>query len=204
MSIYSKTMAGRVALVDLGSALAPELKTFLKNIDGKTSAEELLAEWRGGPDPIKLLLELEREGLVEIRAARWSNSQSNSQSNSHISSQNNLANDETADFLPRASSIYGMGREPARTVPISAKVTYPYPLAELSRIKEQMANFMLTYLPHHSGRILKEIDGINTYDELRNILEAYAHFVYEAGHTGLAHIKLLRSMLDPDFQDTAY
>jgi len=88
--------------------------------------------------------------------------------------------------------------------PTSQKPDKSQTSAELDAIKEQMATFMLTYLPHHAMTVLKEIEDMNSYDQLMIMLTGSASMAHEAGRTGLAHIKSLRAVLEPGFQRTAH
>ena len=175
MTVYSKTMAGRKAAIELQSALTPALSSFLKRIDGKTSADALVAQWREGPDAIHMLQELESQGLIEVRAQRWSQS--------------------------AYSSLQSHVTKPAPIEPSGARANDKQ--AELERIKDQMATFILVHLPHRAMTALKDIEDIDSYDKLERMLGSYASVANEAGRDGLAHIKSLRAMLTPDFQNTA-
>lgn len=161
--------------VDLKSALAPALKEFLKLVDGKTSPEQLLARWRDGPDAVQLLQELERRGLVEVRSVRWSNSSGDS-AFSHSAVPTSV--------LPALAG--------AKT---SSDANTQTPTG-LSSIKDYMATFILTHLPHRAIPVLKEIEDIDNHHKLQLMLAAYANLAHEAGRTGLVHIKSLRGMLE--------
>jgi hypothetical protein len=176
MTIYSKTMAGRMVAFDQQTGLTPVLKGFLKSVDGKTPTDQLLAQWQEGPDALQLLKELERQGLIELRAVRWSNSSANS------SLPPSLVNSP-----PPALTLVHGAKKAARTDS----------LAGLDPIKEEMATFLLTHLPQH------EIEEIDSYDRLMMMLTAYANVANEAGREGLTHIKSLRSLLEPGFERTA-
>lgn len=187
MTVYSKTMAGRMVAVDLKSTLTPDLKNFLKRIDGKTSPEQLVAQWRDGSDAVQLLQELERRGLIEVRSARWSNSAINSAFSDSTSPTSLLPLPDNAP-----SKQYAPTPKPA------AVVTPTHPSTELHRIKDEMESFILTHLPHRAIPVLKEIEDIDNHQSLQVMLAAYANLAHEAGRTGLAHIKSLRRMLEPD------
>ena len=178
--------------MDQQSGLAPDLKDFLKSVDGKTSPDQLVARWRDGPDALQLLVELERRGLVEVKAARWSNSSANSAFPSSF-----------ADSSPPESPSQLL-QTAGRPAPTSQKPDKSQTSVELDAIKEQMATFMLTHLPHHAMTALKEIEDINCYNQLMIMLTGYASMAHEAGRTGLAHIKSLRAVLEPGFQRTAH
>ena len=174
MTVYSKTMAGRMVIVDPFSGLTPNLKSFLKTVDGKTPTDRLLASWQTGPDALQLLQELESRGLIEVRAVRWSTSSAHSS----------------------CPSSFFESVAPASDLQKSA--------AELTAIKERMATFMLTYLPHHAVTMLKEIEEIDSYDRLTLTLAAYANVANEAGRDGLAHIKSLRAMLARELEGSEH
>jgi hypothetical protein len=210
MTVYSKTMAGRMAAVDQQSGLTLALKDFLKSVDGKTPPEQLVARWRDGPDALQLLHELERRGLVEVRAVRWSNSAANSAFPPSLVDSKPAASappHRTIDPTNASSSTSSLTPSLA-SAPAPSTATHKEPktrtLAGLDAIKEQMATFMLTHLPHHAIAVLKEIEEIDSYDRLMLMLSAYANMAHEAGRTGLAHIKSLRAMLEPGFQNTAH
>jgi hypothetical protein len=181
MTVYSKTMAGRMVAFDQLSGLTPALKDFLKLVDGKTPPDQLVAQWRDGTEALQMLQELEIRGLIEVRAVRWSHTAGNSAFSSSFT-----------DSTPPASAP--APQKMART---------PAPV-ELAAIKEQMATFMLTHLPHHAVTVLKEIEEIDSYDRLMHMLTAYAHLAHDAGRIGLAHIKSLRAMMEPEFESTAH
>lgn len=186
MTVYSKTMAGRMVAVDQQSTLTPALKEFLKFVDGKTPPEQLVARWREGPSAVQLLQELERRGLVEVRSARWSNSSANSAFSDSAS---------PTSVLPQTQ---GAGHKPAVAASTPQAATTIHAVAELSSIKDHMATFILTYLPHHAIAVLKEIEEIDSHHKLQCMLTAYANLAHEAGRVGLAHIKSLRGMLAED------
>ena len=196
MTVYSKTMAGRMVAVDQQSGLTPALKDFLKGIDGKTSPEQLVERWRDGPNAIHLLRELERRGLVEVRSTRWSNSSANSAfSDSHSDSHShpNSGNNNRAPAVPQ---IDALERKPS-AAEFAPKAAHKISTAvQLNRIKDHMATFILTYLPHHAIPVLKEIENLESHQQLQCMLAAYANLAHEAGRAGLAHIKSLRSMLE--------
>lgn len=170
--------------VDLQSTLTPELKKFLKSVDGKTSPEQLVAQWQEGSDAVQLLQELERRGLIEVRTARWHNSA--------INSAFSNSNSPTSELPPQNQS--------ASQQPAPARVAALPSMAELGSIKDAMATFILTHLPHRAIPVLKEIEDIDNHHKLQHMLAAYANLAHEAGRTGLAHIKSLRGMLEPDFR----
>lgn len=187
MTLYSKTLAGRIASVDQQSTLAPVLKDFLRSVDGKTPPDQLAARWRDEPAAMQLLQELEQKGLIEVRAVRWRNSAANS---AFPSSFDDISPSGFA--LPQAAA----GASPA--------ATQTRPSAELDTIKDHMATFVLTHLPQHAMTALKDIEAVDSDDQLMLMLTAYANLAHEAGRTGLAHIKSLRAMLEPGFQATAH
>ena len=181
MTAYSKTMAGRMAAVDQRSFLTPAMKTFLKSVDGKTPSEQLLLNWDDASDARRLLQELVNFGFIELRAERWTNSQ-------FPSGFNSSADTVPQPLLPAAGPAAG-------TVVDDSPATASPPTAELDAIKEQMATFILTHLPQHAVPVLKEIEDINSHHKLQAMLVGYANLAHDAGRTGLAHIKSLRSML---------
>ena len=175
MTVYSKTMAGRKAAIEQHPALLPEFISFLKRIDGKISADTLVTQWREGPDAIQMLQELESRGLIEVRAERWSKSVLSS-------FQSVVKNSDSIDPLDTGAN---------------------HKQAELERIKDHMATFILMHLPHHAMTALRDVEDINSHDKLQSMLPSYASKAAEAGRDGLEHIKSLRGMLTPDFEDTA-
>ena len=176
MTVYSKTMAGRKAAIELQSAVPPELISFLKRIDGKTPDDTLIAQWRDGPDAIQMLRELERKGLIEVREQRWSKS--------------------------AYSSIHSQATKPAPIDPVNENAQDQSAQDELDRIKDHMSTFILMHLPHRAMTALKDIEDIHSHDKLQSMLPSYASLAAEAGRDGLAHIKSLRSMLAPEFENT--
>ncbi len=190
--------------VNQQSTLTPALKDFLKSIDGKTSPEQLVALWRDGPDAVRLLHELERRGLIEVRAARWANSSANSSFSASLSP---LLTSSFADSAaPISAPASASPAFDAPTVPAALdnpgaqRSTAARTAAELDEIKDHMSTFILTHLPQHAIAVLKEIEDVDSYDRLMLMLTAYADMAHEAGRAGLAHIKSLRSLLEPGYE----
>lgn len=175
MTLYSKTMAGRMAAIDQNSTLPAALKKFLKSVDGKTPPNVLVALWDDDREAVQLLQELELRGLVEVKAVRWRNSASNS---------------VFADSTRQTPDPEG-----------TAKQKRPN---DLEAIKDCMATFILTHLPHYALPVVKEIEDLGSYHQLTQMLAAYANLVREAGRQGQEHIRSLRSMLEPRHLQTAY
>ena len=187
-------MAGRMIAFDQQSVLTPDQKSFLKAIDGKTPDWKLAAQWPGTSDAMEQLQELQNMGLIEVRAARWSNSMGNSVLPADSGHGTNVT------VLQTPATQYSATR-PAALTPVAATSQTS---AELNAIKEHMSTFILTHLPHHAMTVIKEIESISSYDMLRLMLAAYANMVNETGRVGLAHIKSLRAMLEPGFVRTSH
>lgn len=177
MTVYSKTMAGRMAVVDVNATLPKALKTLLKSIDGKTSLEQLA---KTTPDALQLMQALASKGLIEVREARWANS-----GNSGFA-------DSAAHAGRAAAGLPGTILAPA--LPIDKTAVRPI-APELTPIKWEMTQFIVTHLPQHADKVLNEIEAINTYDKLSCILPAYANLAHEAGRLGLEHIKQLSALM---------
>lgn len=179
MTLYSKTMAGRMAAVDPNSELPIPLKNFLKSVDGKTPPNVLAQLCGDNLQAAQMLQELERRGMVEVRAVRWRNSAAHSV------------------FTDSAHQTPAQTPAPQST----AKQKRPN---DLEAIKDCMATFILTHLPHYALPVVKEIEDLGSYHQLTQMLAAYANLVREAGRQGQEHIRSLRSMLEPRHLQTAY
>jgi hypothetical protein len=181
MTLYSKTMAGRIAAVDQKSNLPEPLKKFLKSVDGKTPPDQLAARWSCSQEAAQLLQDLEARGLVEIKAVRWNNSAANSV------------------FTDSTQPAPLMNLAPAKQSPVKKKKP-----TDLEAVKDKMATFVLTHLPHYALPVVQEIEDLSSYEQLTQMLSAYANLVREAGRDGQEHIRTLRIMLEPGHLRSVY
>jgi hypothetical protein len=187
MRVYTKTQAGRLAAFDTRSTLALHLKNMLKRVDGKASVSQLVAQCGADPGAELLLHELERRHLIEIKAFHEGQSMA-----SHAQPQNGFE----------------------RTVPAALTVVPKAPLGDASRqrsagprrigqaprtlgmVKDLMATFILTHQPRYAFSVLKEIEDINTIDELKTILAGYANVTQETGQLGFTHLYEIEHLVD--------
>lgn len=192
MTIYSKTMEGRLQAFDKQSPLPAPLKDLLKRVDGKTSSEELgthMGTWPGSAD---LLRELERRNLVQANKAQ------------RVVTDIGAARPPAAQSRPESVALEYFATEPVPLFPASAprKQAAEQPShTEIQAIRECMATFILTYLPHYARSLLKEIEDIDSYEKLMGTLDGYAFVTQEAGRAGLNHIRELRLMLRTRLDD---
>ena len=192
MTIYSKTMEGRLLAFDKQSPLPAPLKDLLKRVDGKTSSDELgshMGTWAGSAD---LLRELERRNLVQVNNAR------------PVATDISAARLLTAQSRTDGAALEYFATEPVPLFPASAprkQATEQPSHTEIQAIRECMATFILTYLPHYAQSLLKEIEGIDSYEKLMGTLDGYAFVTQEAGRAGLNHIRELRLMLRARLDD---
>ncbi len=183
MTLYARTPEGQVAAYSTDSALPRKLKSLLKLVDGKTDLEVLVQNLQAFGDVRGVLQSLYAAGLLRITTA-----------------------DAKPDApLPRLTDSF-LGRDAASgpdtmmmsrhsTMMVAPNAENPMRKQALTRAVDLMATFVLTHIPVDSFSILKELESLESLEQLGATLGGYEQVIAHVGPSKEAHLHQVRQIL---------
>ena len=186
MTLYARTPEGQVAAYSPDSALPRKLKSLLKLVDGKTELEVLVQSLQAFGDVRGVLQSLHAAGLLRL-----------------------AVDGNTGVPLPRLTDSF-LGRDAASgpdTLPVSRHSTMmvapdaanPMRKQALARAVDLMASFVLTHIPGESFSVLKELEALESLEQLGATLGGYEQVIAHTGPQKEEHLyqvkKILREFL---------
>jgi hypothetical protein len=211
--IYVRTTQGRVTAFNPSAKLSPALKTVLKGVDGRTPSDLLITKFADFGDVATLLAALEADGLIAEKntansgfdvlapLARVGRAPAQSAQNSGFSL---LSHSDSSHSLMDPGNTIATGEDWMDTAsPGLDSLEQPKTASLLDRmaqqVADQMATFVLTYLPHRAFTELLEIEKILTADQLKQSFPNYELLAKSVGPAGEEHIQELYSVMDKLF-----
>lgn len=220
-SIYVRTPIGRVTAFNTHSKLPGHLKNLLLAVDGKTASTLLSQQFRQQGDIAMWLGQLETSGLIEDKQAleRASPSQQNSdqiwgssrspqlpdapsnvrfmkrEQSSHYNA-NTFASAPLQNSSWQETAAAGLGDDlPAQSLEsIMADLT--------QQVVDVMATFVLTYLPEKAYEVLKDLEALRSFGQLKATLPSYETIANCAGPVGRQHMHDLQRLINQQFSPT--
>lgn len=217
MQVYARTEEGQWAAYSAESALPRKLKTLLKAIDGKTVLPVYLKSLGAFGDVELILQSLYDAGLLTValpEAPKLNSRESDAASPPAIARPS--AKDQKAEKRPVAADtvknqrLVGDGNSswPNQAPSNNSKawgfagntmeVTRPLATPQRKDWKsalELMSDFVLTHMPQDAFTILKDIESVQSKNELTVVLAAYWQFIQSTGDLGSEHMRLLKQLI---------
>jgi hypothetical protein len=205
-SIYVRTPIGRVTAFNTSSKLPAHLKKLLQAVDGKSTSTFLTQQWREQGDIPAWLGQLETSGLIEDKQALDRASHHGQNSDQIWGSSRPAGQLGNVRFMKQAqpsqnlswqeTAAAGLGDEiPAQSLEsIMADVT--------QQVVDVMATFVLTYLPEKAYELLKDLEALRSFGQLRATLPSYETIVNRTGPVGRQHMHDLQMLIHQRFSPT--
>jgi hypothetical protein len=214
-AVYVRTPLGRSTAFNPSSKLAEPLRSMLKAVDGKLSAEALAAQFAEVDDVSALLSQLEDSGLIADRGSAWPKVELKTTATAaapppnFVASASSLLEPGVSVSAELSESMFGNPVTQAPPVAWSDTAAssldqLPVPqYSLLDRMAQQaadvMCTFVLTHLPGKAFGLLGEIEKIRTPDELKHYLSGYETEIASAGQTGQDHLAEIKQVLQKLF-----
>jgi hypothetical protein len=184
VTLYARTPEGQVAAYSPDSALPRKLKSLLKLVDGKTELEVMVQSLQAFGDVRGVLQSLHAAGLLKVLPAVGVK---NAGAVTHVSSHD-LAQGPDTIAVSRHSTML--------VAPDSAN---PMRKQALARAVDLMASFVLTHIPTDSFSVLKELEALESLEQLGATLGGYEQVIAHTGPAREEHLfqvkKILREYL---------
>jgi hypothetical protein len=195
--VYIRTPQGQTAAYDPNSSLPRKLRSLLKLVDGKTSADIFAENLKAFGDVHGHLLALREAGLV-----RWVSE------NPAVSSLNE--NEATLQAMLQTTIPANLsGFEPTLLVANSAAPSGDLPTAisaqnlgnvqarqaALISVLQQMSDFVMFHTPQHSSLVLKEIEEVQSFEDLAVLMGGYEFMAQDAGKAAAQHIADIQAQI---------
>ncbi len=205
MSVYRKTMQGRLDAFNSQSTLPQGLRQLLLHVDGKTQFNRLQNYLGAQTCSDANMGELVKRGYV--RAVGYS------LDDEFDFDESSRANDMQHRPTMPSPLRFLMGDQPAVSRPLAFdEIAFPhttrgvhpikatYDAAKqaeesLNDAKDLMSDFVLTHIPQHAFSALKEIEQITSLAILASTVDAYELLVQPTGISGKRHIQKLKGIL---------
>lgn len=183
MTLYVRTPEGQVAAYSPESALPRKLKSLLKLVDGKTELEMLVQGLQAFGDVRGVLQSLHAAGLLKVMTA----------------------DGKPGPALPRMTDSF-LGRDSPsspdtlavsrqNTILATPNAVNPARQQALARAVDLMASFVLTHIPLDSMAVLKELESLESLEQLGATLGGYEQVVVHAGPATQDHLSQIRQIL---------
>jgi hypothetical protein len=212
-AIYVRTTQGRVTAFNPSAKLSPALKAVLKGVDGRTASDQLFSRFADFGDVSKLLAALEADGLIAEKntanssfdvlapLARVGRAPAPSAQGSNFSL---LSHSDSSQSLMDPGNTIASSDDWMHTAASSLESPAPSKPASLmdrmaQQVADQMATFVLTYLPQKAFTELLEIEKIQSVDQLKLSFPSYELLAKSVGSAGEEHIEELHSVIDKLF-----
>ena len=213
MTVYVRTEEGQLAAYSPDSALPRKLRSLLKVIDGKTTVAVYTNSLRAFGDVQGVLRSFDMAGLIRPLAlpasyvpvqvqvpepavqpasaaeppSRWSAAKAmigNKLAQPKFkSSQPSLPNNPTIH-------VYGQSVMPTRDM-----LSNPTGPQALARAVDLMSDFVLINAPTQAMMVLKELEQLQTLEQLAVTLGGYEQVISHVGAPAQAHLLLIKQIL---------
>lgn len=217
-SIYVRTLIGRAAAFNTSSKLPVHLKKLLQAVDGKSTSAFLTQQWKGQGDIALWLGQLETSGLIEDKQVPDRATHQGHNSDQIWGSSRPPEPPSNVRFIKRAqpgpdpasafanaqlqnsswqeTAAAGLGDDlPAQSLEsIMADLT--------QQVVDVMATFVLTYLPEKAYEVLKDLEALRSFGQLRATLPSYETIVNCTGPVGRQHMHDLQRLINQQFSPT--
>ena len=183
MTLYARTPEGQVAAYSADSALPRKLKSLLKLVDGKTDLEVLVDSLQAFGDVRGVLQSLHAAGLLKVMAA---------------DGKAGAPTPRHADSTPAQESASGPDTiQVSRhsTMMVAPDAANPARKQALARAVDLMASFVLIHIPVGSVGILKELESMESLEQLGATLGGYEQVIVHVGPTAQDHLSQIRQIL---------
>lgn len=182
MTLYSRTPEGQVAAYSPDSALPRKLKSLLKLVDGKTELEVMVQSLQAFGDVRGVLQSLHAAGLLKVA------------SDGNIGAPLPRLTDS---FLGRdvASSPDTLPLSRHSTMMVAPDATNPIRKQALARVVDLMASFVLIHIPTDSFGVLKELESLESLEQLGATLGGYEQVIANTGPAKEEHLYQVRQIL---------
>lgn len=219
MTTYVRTEEGQQAAYSPQSAMPRKLRSLLKVIDGKTTAEVYVRSLRAFGDVMGVLKSLEMAGLitpsvqplqVDTPAANAPAAAETNRSLPGSPARQARPNQNAASQWPQTQARETLGpylMQQSRAIQdleaMAAMSTILAPAhasdeqraLALRQATESMSNFVLQRIPENAFSALHEIDQITSLEQLAATLGGYAQLISGAGSLGQEHLRALKQLL---------
>ena len=183
MTLYARTPEGQLAAYSAESALPRKLKSLLKLVDGKTELEMLVQGLQAFGDVRGVLQSLHAAGLLKVMSGDG-RSVLQPPSAAHIpSAAYSTSGPDTLAVSPHSTQI------------LPANSANPARKQALAHVVDLMANFVLTHIPVDSFVILKELESLESLEQLGATLGGYEQVIVHVGPATRDHLSQLRQIL---------
>jgi hypothetical protein len=182
MTLYARTPEGQVAAYSPDSALPRKLKSLLKLVDGKTDLEVLVDSLQAFGDVRGVLQSLHAAGLLKVVA----------------DGKPSAPTPRLGDILAGQDSASGpdtIAVSRHSTMMVTPDATNPARKQALARAVDLMANFVLTHIPVDSLGILKELESLESLEQLGATLGGYEQVIVHVGPATQDHLSQIRQIL---------
>ncbi len=205
--IYERTQQGQYAAYDASSPLPRKLRSLLKVLDGKTATEVYIKSLESFGDVPKLLQSLQMAGLlapVDEGAAGAPSEKSRPTTSfldrlreSRQSVSNRSAYTGATEILTvSAERLSAHAGRDTRALPSEARATDSAERSSaLARCLDEMASFVLAYVPAQAFAVLKELEEVGDLEQLAIILGGYEQIISDAGEPAQTHIAHIKQMM---------
>ncbi len=213
-STYVRTPQGRVTAFSATTRLPAHLKTLLQAIDGRTPSGVLAARLSGLGNVAQWLGQLETAGLIEDKHATARSSGFGQDSDQIWGHSRAPAPRPALHVVPPTPGISALGllaaaapRADAWQATATGDLEDNMPsrsmetiLADLTQqVADEMATFVLTYLPNQAFHLLRELETLRSPVQLRAMLPSYEMLVQSVGHAGRQHLSELQQLIARQF-----
>lgn len=197
MSVYRKTMQGRMDAFNTQSTLSQGLRQLLLHVDGKTQFNRLQNYLGAAVCSEANINELIRRGYV--RAVGYSlDDEFEFDEKGHSNDIHHRATvPSPLRLLPDLQTEASLS--PTRNESISLPRAQDDTVSAerlLSDAKDWMADFVLMHIPQHAFSALKEIEQITSLAILASSVDAYELLTKSTGIAGKRHIQRLRRLTE--------
>lgn len=206
MTVFVRTSAGQEAAYSSSDALPRKVRSILKLIDGKTTLRMFEQNLHSFGDVRSIFKFLDQAGLVRALPE----GAQHVRVNVHVSDaerQRLMEPSSGTDWLPTRSP-YAEHSQPAnsalkefsgsRSMPMS---DVQFAIADEQKTKalisvvDEMANFVLTYMPDQSFSLLKDIEEITSMELLAVTLGGYEQMVSHVGQPSDTHLRSIKKVI---------
>ncbi len=200
MTIYVRTEEGQLAAYSANSALPRKLRSLLKVIDGKTPLEVYTASLQAFGDVQGVLKSFDMAGLItpmsQLPVGRV-----------RIAEPSGTSDPSTLWGQTKPSAEFS---EPSRSggpttyaAFMNTRLTNEAPDATTSFVRSQvlrravesMSNFVLTHAPEHSFMVLKELEQLDSLEQLAVTLGGYEQLIAHVGVLAEQHVYSIKQLL---------
>jgi hypothetical protein len=190
MSIYRKTMQGRMDAFNNQSDLPQALRQLLLHVDGKTPFHRMQS-YLGG----QICSEANIGELVQLGYVRAVNDAIGDAFDLDEKARTNDIHLRPTEPAPlRFFLDQPQDAPPQRAKPQASDAGHAEHVVEDA--KDMMSDFVLNHVPQHAYSALKEIEQITSLAILAGSLDAYELLVRPTGMMGKRHIQQLRRMAE--------